>query len=384
MATLAQSAFASEGNGAYAGGGGELPLSAGAINVQASGFELPANAPIPGKVKVWRVDKGFGFLTADIGGPDVFVHKNQLSDGQALNTGASVVFQCRYNAGRGKYEATTCSGAIGGSLEGDEAAFAAPGAAHFGGGHVSDNCFVAGLPIDFTQEQVNSFFSTYGVVKQCKVLPDQPGKPDKAALVRFADELQAKWMVENLNGTIPPGLSGPITVRFAGDRGAGAAALAQAGGCGGGYGKMGGGFPTIDNRFTPYGGGASGPALYGMAPATGTIPMAAPTPSLGGAMDIAGALSTLLPALQQNPQLVGTLQSLQGLAGLASTASALSGPTVTPGIMGLGSLVSQPGPPPPPPAAADGGSWQEAQDPGTGKTYYYHSVTRETRWDKPT
>ena len=26
----------------------------------------------------------------------------------------------------------------------------------------------AGLPMDFTQEQVNSFFSTYGVVKQCK------------------------------------------------------------------------------------------------------------------------------------------------------------------------------------------------------------------------
>jgi hypothetical protein len=27
--------------------------------------------------------------------------------------------------------------------------------------------------------------------------------------------------------------------------------------------------------------------------------------------------------------------------------------------------------------------WLEATDPGSGKLYYYHSVTKETRWDKP-
>merc|ERR1719266_2699573 len=75
--------------------------------------ELPPATPLPGKVKAWMEDKGFGFITPDNGGPDVFVHRNQLAYGQNLMTGAQVIFECRLNVNRGKYEATTCSGAQG-------------------------------------------------------------------------------------------------------------------------------------------------------------------------------------------------------------------------------------------------------------------------------
>lgn len=34
-----------------------------------------------------------------------------------------------------------------------------------------------------------------------------------------------------------------------------------------------------------------------------------------------------------------------------------------------------------PPAA--GGEWKDALDPATGQTFYYHTVTKETRWDRP-
>jgi hypothetical protein len=40
-------------------------------------------------------------------------------------------------------------------------------------------------------------------------------------------------------------------------------------------------------------------------------------------------------------------------------------------------------PPPPPPAPLPAG-WSESQDPNSGKTYYFHQATNETRWERPT
>jgi len=111
----------------------------------------------------------------------------------------------------------------------------------------SDNLFIAGLPLGFTEEQVREVFGQYGGVSSCKVLPNN-GKPDCAAMVRMVDLHMAAWLVQNLSGNIPVGLAGPITVRFANSKG---------GGDGGSYGKA----PSGDggNRFSPYGETAPAP-----------------------------------------------------------------------------------------------------------------------------
>jgi CspA family cold shock protein len=46
-----------------------------------------------GTIKFWKADKGFGFLKRDDGGPDVFVHMNQLSYTGITEPRASDVFQ---------------------------------------------------------------------------------------------------------------------------------------------------------------------------------------------------------------------------------------------------------------------------------------------------
>jgi CspA family cold shock protein len=45
-----------------------------------------------GTVKFFNNDKGFGFITPDSGGKDVFVHANDLG-GTILNEGAKVEFE---------------------------------------------------------------------------------------------------------------------------------------------------------------------------------------------------------------------------------------------------------------------------------------------------
>jgi CspA family cold shock protein len=45
-----------------------------------------------GTVKFFNADKGFGFITPDAGGKDVFVHAND-SGGAILNEGTKVEFE---------------------------------------------------------------------------------------------------------------------------------------------------------------------------------------------------------------------------------------------------------------------------------------------------
>mmetsp|Transcript_19852 Transcript_19852/g.45217 ORF Transcript_19852/g.45217 Transcript_19852/m.45217 type:complete len:82 (-) Transcript_19852:37-282(-) len=61
------------------------------------------------------------------------------------------------------------------------------------------------------------------------------GKPSQAAIVEFAEISEARWVVENLNGNIPQGLSEPVTVNFKRER-----QSSKGFGKDGGYGKMGG------------------------------------------------------------------------------------------------------------------------------------------------
>merc|ERR1719214_233580 len=73
-----------------------------------------------------------------------------------------------------------------------------------------------------------------------KLLPTPDGADNAAALVRFGDVAQAQWLVDNLNGNIPKGLAGPVTVRYANPKG------------------KGGGKDADANRYSPYGGGKGG------------------------------------------------------------------------------------------------------------------------------
>merc|ERR1719181_2646655 len=78
----------------------------------------------------------------------------------------------------------------------------------------SESLFISGLPPDMTEERLRQIMSQYGSVVACTVMPPA-GMPDCCALVRFADVAGAKWIVQNLNGNMPLGLSTPISVNFA-------------------------------------------------------------------------------------------------------------------------------------------------------------------------
>lgn len=78
-----------------------------------------------------------------------------------------------------------------------------------------DNLYIKGLPVGTTEERVRQIFGPYGTIISLKVLPTPDGADNTAALVKFGDIAQAAWLVENLNGNIPSGLSTPVTVRYA-------------------------------------------------------------------------------------------------------------------------------------------------------------------------
>eukprot|EP00444_Apocalathium_aciculiferum_P030642 CAMPEP_0183426812 /NCGR_PEP_ID=MMETSP0370-20130417/39913_1 /TAXON_ID=268820 /ORGANISM="Peridinium aciculiferum, Strain PAER-2" /LENGTH=254 /DNA_ID=CAMNT_0025611277 /DNA_START=74 /DNA_END=838 /DNA_ORIENTATION=+ len=99
----------------------------------------------------------------------------------------------------------------------------------------SDNVFLADLPADMDEAGLRSVFGAYGTVTSCKMCP---GAGKMAALIRFGSVEEATWIVDNLNGNIAQGLSGPVQVRYASSGGKG---KGKEGGSGGG------------ERWTPYG-----------------------------------------------------------------------------------------------------------------------------------
>lgn len=209
----------------------------------------PAPAPVQtfevgkqltGTVKRWDDQKGFGFIVPDGGGPDVFVHVREL-DGDKLVNGTAVVFEAMQDPakGPGRYRARNCKGAI----SRDEAS--ASQAVN------SDNLFITGLPLEIAEERIKEIFSQYGMIASVKKLGNQPGKSDAAALVRMGDMEQAKWMVENVNNNIPTGLTQPVNVRFAENKGAGAGGKGAATTGLGALGKI-SALSPFNSLFAPY------------------------------------------------------------------------------------------------------------------------------------
>ncbi|CAE7340341.1 SXL, partial [Symbiodinium necroappetens] len=79
----------------------------------------------------------------------------------------------------------------------------------------SDELFVSGLPTDVTDDLLKKIFSQYGSIKEVKVLPVAAGKQAAAAFVDMNSLEDAKWIVENVNGNVPQGMAGPVTVAYA-------------------------------------------------------------------------------------------------------------------------------------------------------------------------
>jgi len=259
---------------------------------------MPTGSMQPGTVKIWYEDKGFGFLVPQGGGPDVFVHRSKLIDGQMLAAGAQVMFETQWNAAKNKYQCERCSGAISGDQAGAAAAsVAAPPALRQPVIEPSNNMFVAGLPMQITEEAVREIFSAYGLVQSLKVLPDS-GRGDRAALVRMADPNQAQWIVDNLNNNIPVGLAGisntPLTVRYADNRADKAKILGLPKGAGKGVAEM--NSALSQNRYSPYGSGVAGAAAAAAAIASNLMGASASAPSSSTAGAAASASTSGAPA----------------------------------------------------------------------------------------
>jgi cold shock CspA family protein len=77
-----------------------------------------------------------------------------------------------------------------------------------------DNLYIKGFPTDVTNDTVKSLLGQYGTVLSVKVL-DTGAHADSAAMVRMGSVSEAQWLVDNLNGNIPQGISQIITVKFA-------------------------------------------------------------------------------------------------------------------------------------------------------------------------
>lgn len=62
-----------------------------------------------GKVKFFAQDKGFGFITPDDGGQDVFVHISAVGFGEALKDGQKVRYEVGQDRKTGKSKAENVS-----------------------------------------------------------------------------------------------------------------------------------------------------------------------------------------------------------------------------------------------------------------------------------
>ena len=109
------------------------------------------------------------------------------------------------------------------------------------------NIFVAGLPYDLDDAELEEIFEKFGKVASAKVAMDrETGKSKGFGFVEMPNEAEAKEAIENLND-ISLGKK-PLVVKAAEDRPGGGGSANRGGG--GGYGNRGGGFnrPGGGNR----------------------------------------------------------------------------------------------------------------------------------------
>merc|ERR1711972_1081432 len=68
--------------------------------------------PETGTVKNFFPEKGFGFITPDDGGEDIFVHRKVNGDDKTayLEKGEKVEFEKQWEDQKGKWSASSCTG----------------------------------------------------------------------------------------------------------------------------------------------------------------------------------------------------------------------------------------------------------------------------------
>eukprot|EP00405_Crypthecodinium_cohnii_P027261 CAMPEP_0206513764 /NCGR_PEP_ID=MMETSP0324_2-20121206/61714_1 /ASSEMBLY_ACC=CAM_ASM_000836 /TAXON_ID=2866 /ORGANISM="Crypthecodinium cohnii, Strain Seligo" /LENGTH=409 /DNA_ID=CAMNT_0054006065 /DNA_START=70 /DNA_END=1299 /DNA_ORIENTATION=- len=75
------------------------------------------------------------------------------------------------------------------------------------------NIYVAGLPHGIDDNKLREIFAAYGEVVWCKVMKE--GRDGRIpAIVEFSNLEHATWVVANVNGGIPQGLTEPVDVKF--------------------------------------------------------------------------------------------------------------------------------------------------------------------------
>lgn len=120
----------------------------------------------------------------------------------------------------------------------------------------SEKVFIGDVPVGADEDMLHKVFSVYGAVADVKVLPPRTAGTKGAALVRFEALDTAQWLVENVNGNIPQGMSEPVYVTFAKTgKSWGGGDKSWGGGDNGGWGKA--AAPGAFNASSgPYDGGA--------------------------------------------------------------------------------------------------------------------------------
>ena len=64
---------------------------------------------LTGTVKKLMEDKGFGFITPDDGGEDVFIHIKQCNGAESLSEGDKVTYDNQWNDRKGKMQGDNCT-----------------------------------------------------------------------------------------------------------------------------------------------------------------------------------------------------------------------------------------------------------------------------------
>lgn len=111
----------------------EAPAVAGQDQVsgnsdsQQPASDAAASGRCTGTVKQWRDEKGFGFIVADDGSEDLFVHRTSLQEGDCLVEGAKVSYVQGVDDRKGKAQALQVSGGTTRSTQ-QNAALSMPGA----------------------------------------------------------------------------------------------------------------------------------------------------------------------------------------------------------------------------------------------------------------